>query len=319
MKSLSTSLLREKFVIKPVVYSDREPVIALSNRVILELRDNNDKLIETYIIRAHNMHQTVRMAARILTEFKRKGPIAVREEQPDWERLWDSVTSEYERSFNTELWGAIYRNGRPLFQHGEVHPLLDLIEKCDHDSEGEYEDAIGLAEQIFSKAGKDVKIEYDGNVALVVNIEELEARFGIILRGADRTTTFSYSVRTKDGNKDPLNFSQCLVAATAFLEGIQLAFMVGMNNVKIIYGIIERHSREEKQTREGRGRLGRLATEIANLENAYEVRYRPEKPDFTQTVSEAESLAEGIFEPVPEEKTPEPYGFETVEQDESDD
>ncbi len=77
----------------------------------------------------------------------------------------------------------------------------------------------------------------------------------------------------------------------AFLEGIQMAFMVGMNEEKIRLGKIERHSKEDKQTREGRLRLGRLDAEISTLEGTFDVRYRPERPDFQDILADAEKLA----------------------------
>ena len=76
----------------------------------------------------------------------------------------------------------------------------------------------------------------------------------------------------------------------------------GTNNEKIRLGIIERHSKEEKQTLEGRRRLSRLSAEIANLEQAFEVRYRPEKPELPHIVMDAEHQARGKFEPPDDKK-----------------
>ncbi len=86
-------------------------------------------------------------------------------------------------------------------------------------------------------------------------------------------------------------------AAAAFLEGIQLAFMIGMNNIKIQLGIIERLSKDEKKNREAIRRLSRLSAEIANLENSFDVRYRPEKPEFQHTIMDAEKLAMKVLQP----------------------
>ena len=63
----------------------------------------------------------------------------------------------------------------------------------------------------------------------------------------------------------------------------------------------ERHSKEEKQTREGGKRLGQLTAEISNLEHAFEVRYRPERPEFSKILFEAEQLAQKMFEHMDDE------------------
>lgn len=298
MTIFNTSLLREKFVIKPLSLKKEETVVALSNRIELPLYNRHGELVEHFIIRAQNMHQTVRMATRILTEFQRRGALMKRTDTFTWKGLCESITSEFELAFNKGLWVSVYHDGKSVFSMGKSHPLLDLIEKCAFDHAGDYEKAYKVAEDMFSKAGKNVAIEYDGNVALVINIKDREAKFGIILRAADRTTTFNFSVKPRSGDDKAFNLTQALMAAAAFLEGVQLSFLVGMNNVKIVYGHIDRHSPEERHTKEGKRRIDRLRSEITNLEEAYAVNYRPEKPSFDRIIADAEGLAEGIFEPI---------------------
>ena len=314
MHELHISLLREKFVIhdpKADPDSKKKPVIALSNRIVLELENAMGELDETFIIRAQNMHSCIRLCARLVQSYDQGGSILRRQNTFDWEAAWDAIVNDYEYAFNDARWAAVYNKGKVLFESGGRHPLLDLIEKCDAGSEADYDNSIVLAEEAFKQTGKVVKIEYDGNVALVVNLEQKHGRCAIILRNADRTTTFNFSATAEE--KKSLNFPQCLGAAAAFLEGIQLAFLVGMGNEKIRLGLIERHSREEKQHREGKKRLSRLSAEIASLEAACEVRYRPERPEFQHTVMEAEKFAQKVLEPPPEEKDNEDESEEAEE------
>ncbi len=297
MKDLTTELLREKFVLHDpgAVAAGKGPTIALSNRVVVPLKNEKGAVQETMIVRAHNMHSAIRMAARLIQSFNSGGPILDRPNPYDWEAAWDVVSGDYEQNFNPQRWIAIYNNGKVIFEKGERHALLDIIEKCCGSLKTRYEECIPLAENIIRQSGKAVRIEYDGNVALNVNLEKQQGRIGVILRSADKTTTFNFSISTK---KDTgLNYPQCLGAGAAFLEGIQLAFMVGMNGEKIKRGIIARHSPEEKQTREAAVRLSRLNAEIANLEGSFEVRYRPEKPEFGLIVGDAEKLAQKILAP----------------------
>jgi len=304
MKDFTSSLLREKFVILDPKIADVEKrsTVALSNRFIVELRNAAGRISETYIVRGHNMHSVVRMATRILYAFNNGGALSTRASPYDWEQAWDSIVNDYEYAYNPQRWITIYKDGKCVFSAGEYHPFLDMIEKCDHENKQEYDYSIPMAEALFKQAGKDVQISHDSNVALTVHFEGDQGRCGIILRGSNRTTTFSFSTRPKE-QKQILNIAQCLGSAAAFLEAVQLAFLIGMNVEKIRIGIIERFSKEEKQTREGRQRLQRLTSEIANLESAFDVRYRPEKPEFHLMMAEAEALAQRVLEPPRKEDT----------------
>lgn len=297
MTEFNTSLLREKFSIHdsdPATLEEKS-IIALSNRIVIELKGQKKEHNEIFVIRAQNMHSCVRMAARIIKSFKTAGPIMNRAKTFDWEAAWDSIVSDYEYRYNHERWISIYHKGHTIYQSGEHHLLLDVIEKCDARNSHHYDRAIPMAEEAFKQAGKIVKIEHDSNVALVINMDKTLARFGVIMRGPSRTTTFNFSVQPKD--KEPLNMPQCLAGAGSFLEGVQLAFMLGMNNIKLNMGIIPRFSEDEKKTKEAGQRLSRLNAEISNLERAFEVRYRPEKPDLFAIVADAEKLAMKILTP----------------------
>lgn len=88
------------------------------------------------------------------------------------------------------------------------------------------------------------------------------------------------------------------MGASAFLEGVQLAFVIGMDQVKLIYGHIDRDSHEHAKLKNSVSRLDKLRNEIMNLQNAYAVSYRPEKPNFDTLISESEMFAEGVFKPM---------------------
>ena len=291
ISNFQSSLLREKFEIYDPTL-DREsnkPAIALSNRMVVRLQPNNDSPSEEYIVRAHNMHLCVRFAARLVMRYNSGGSIVNRATPYDWDNTWSAIQSAYERIYNDHRWIAVYRYGQVIYEQGERHPLLDLIEKCELNNDKEYDYAISLAEAALKETGKSVKIDYDANVALVTTFEENEGRCGVILRGAHRTTTFSF---TAFGNDEyTLNYAQCLSASAAFLEGIQLAFQVGMNIFKIATGIIPQHSAEHQKTKDGQKRVGELNLEIENLESRFKIRYRPDRPNFGEIIKEAEELA----------------------------
>lgn len=291
--NLNTSLLREKFIITESDTGNGEKPLKLevrSNRMALPLKSGNMEP-EEFVVRAHNMHSCIRMAAQIVNSCEHTGPIANRNPPYDWEEAWHAVVGDYERAHNPHRWIAVYYKGRLVYESEAHHGFLDVIEKCDALNGDAYEKSIALAEDAFKKAGKDVEIEYMSNIALVVDIEKLKGRCGMILRGPDRTTTFNMVMEAhKPGER--IVAAQCLTAAAAFLEGIQLAYMVGINLEKTSKGLIPHLSPEDHKTRDARRRLGRLNAKITTLENNARVRYRPERPDFFEIVQIAERLAQ---------------------------
>lgn len=295
MFDFHSTLLREKFIIHDtsVDMDEDKAIVALSNRIVIPLPGAGKAENEVFIVRAQNMHSCIRMAARILNTYIAAGPIMNRPHSFDWESAWEAIVNDYEYRYNPDRWIAVYHNGHTIFKSGEYHLLLDVIEKCDARNSHNYERSLPLAEEAFKAAGKIVKIKHESNVALVVNLQPDQGRFGVIMRGAARTTTFNFSVVPQQ--KGALNYAQCLAVAACFLEGVQLAFMVGMNNIKLVLGIFKRHSMEEKKTKEAGRRLGRLNAEIDTLERACVVRYRPEKPEFSRILSEAEQLGQKIL------------------------
>jgi hypothetical protein len=295
VKELNTTLLREKFELVDTQSGDSKPVVALSNRIEIALTDNLGKNKETFILRAQNMHSCVRMAARLIQARKQSGPIMSRPDPFDWDNAWGLLVNDFERRFNPQRWIAVYNQGKCIFSEGEYHPFLDVIEKCDYGNDGVYDEAVPLAENAFKQTGKAVSIHYDGNVALVVNLEKNKGRSAIILRGPDKTTTFNFTAQAHKGKT--LNMAQTLAASAAYLEGLQMAFMVGMNQEKIRRGDIERFSEDEKKTREGKHRLSRLISEISNFEESHTVNYRPEKPNIQRMVLDAEAFAQKVLPP----------------------
>lgn len=299
MKYFNSSLLREKFTIfDPTLdLSEAAPVIALSNRMVVELRTDKGALEETFIVRAQNMHCCVRFAARMIQSYQVGGKILVRGVPFDWEAAWGAIVNDYEYAFNPQRWISVYHKGKAIFKKGVYNPFLDVIEKCDFENEDHYDLSVVMAENAIKQTGKFVKVGYDANVALAMDFEDDKGRCGIILRGPNRTTTFNFTASLPPKSQESLSIPRCLTSAAAFLEGIQLSFLLGMNTEKIRLGIIQRFSTEEKQTREVRDRLRRLANEIAGLEKSYIVRYRSEKPEFHMLAAEAEELAMKLLGP----------------------
>lgn len=304
MFEFSTSLLREKYVIKEIVEKgkEKEPLIALSNRLYLPLKSPIAGQEEEFVVRAQNMHTTLRIAAQMARDFYETGPLMDRKKPYDWEYTYLKIIKGYEKKFNPDRWIVIYHKGRPVYSAGEVqyHPFLDIIEKCDARSKSGYETSMEIAKDAFKQAGKLVNLEHDSNVALIVNITPDEGKLGAIVRGPNRTTTFNMSAKRKAGRD--VKISQCLSVAAAFLEGIQLAFFIGFTEKKLSFELVEPGSDDAKKASEARKKLGRLNGAVQQFENMFDVSYRPDRPNFAKLIDEAEEFGHKVLGKEVEEK-----------------
>lgn len=295
MDEFRTTLLREKFEIRnPEDFEgDEETVIAMSNRMVVPLTDSKKPGDdETYVVRAQNMHTCVRMAAMIAKERYDRGPIMKRISNFYWEDPWRTITKGYEETWNPDIWCVVYLNGRVIFEAGERHPFLDIIEQCDVKSKQDYKDSVEYAEGAFSQAGKNVAIDHDANVALIVSVKEEKAKCGLIIRTPLKTTTFNFTAKTfQAGANTKLKISVVLSICAAFLEGIQMSFACGLMNKKQTLGIIEPRSREDQKAKKSNDRLVSLNRALINFETAFSVAYRPERPSFVDLMHEAEQFA----------------------------
>lgn len=297
MTEFNTSLVREKFVIHdamPADLTDNEPIIALSNRMkfTLEYYDGSQ---ETYVVRAQNMHTTARLAAQMIKDFYDFGPLIDREKPFNWRAAYFAITKGYEQTWNPQRWVAVYHNGRLVYEdgNGNRHPFLDVIEQCDARNKGDYDKSMEIAKDAFKQAGKLVNIEHDTNVALVMKVNPDEGKCGVILRGPNKTTTFNFIAHPRGGRE--VKPSQCLTAAAAFLEGIQLAFMVGMTKQKVKYELIATISNEARKGDTASQKLGRLNSAITQFENLLNVSYRPDRPNFSAMIDDAEEFARKVL------------------------
>tara|TARA_R110001592_G_scaffold27763_20_gene102845 strand:+ start:4986 stop:5900 length:915 start_codon:yes stop_codon:yes gene_type:complete len=286
---IDTSLLREKFSIKEQKNDTPLTIKASSNRMVLNLQAG-ELPTETFVVRTNSMHSCTRITALIIADYEKTGPLATRIKSIDWKDMWDKALNDYERRYNPDRWLAIYHQGKPVFFYGHYHSFLNVIEHCDFLNKGDYAKSIELAETAFKKAGKIVTIDYTSNVALVAIIGRGAGRCSMILRAPNHTTTFNYTLKPINAG-DNINLTQGLSSAGDFLEGVQLAYLIGINTERLNQELIEKFSDEAKQTHHARERLNQLDAQINSMENRYKVRYRPERPMFDFIIGQAEKYA----------------------------
>lgn len=284
---ISTTLLRERFTIRDTERAEEMPVTAVSNRISLPLYDTNGQLADTFIIRTQNMHSSIRFAAQLLQDYLKFGPILSRNVPINFMEIWEKSLSRHETNYNQSKWVVVYHKGQDIFSSGPQHPFLSIIEKCDAKNPGNYDRAIKIAEDTFVKMGRKVSISYEANIGMVINLRPELARCGLIHRGVERNATFNYTAEPLTPAKR-ISPVDCLNMNAAFLEGLQLAYTIGKINDQVKLSILKKFSTEEKQAESGLARLEEISVELDNYANNMKLKFRPEKPEFSQAIIEAE-------------------------------
>lgn len=243
---------------------------------------------EFFVIRSQTMHCALRMGSRILKSFLELGPVAGRAVPFKWADAWDDVVSHHERLYNPKIWCTVYKDGQIVFDQGEPHPFLNIIEQCDRLNRENYEETIKIAEDAFRKLGKRVRINHNLMIGLLLHFTKKEARCGLISRGAERKGTFNCTITPKE--KNPLNMVHCLEVCADYLEAIQLSFEIGASHQNHEAGRLGHSEKKEMQykMKQAEERIRRIEASITSFESLYNVRYRPEKPAFSLFISEAE-------------------------------
>lgn len=300
---LSTTLLRERFVIRDLSGSDvavlrafpAESVEAMSNRIVIPLFDSGGRLVETLVIRSRLMHSAVRMAGHLISSFRRLGPVGARESSRDFQEAWNLSLSRHDAAYLDSPWICVYKDAKILFSAGGHHPFLDVIEKCALKNPDSYDQAVTIAEETFRKMGRNVSIAHSANIGMVCTVRREAARCGLILRNPHKSTTFNY-MATSRSSEFSMSSVQCLMTCAAFLEGIQIAVRLGMNTEKIrLRGLSPSSSPEAKENVSGLARLNEISRELERFDSVYDVHYRPERPDFGKIAREAAAFQRQIF------------------------
>lgn len=279
MEEFSASLVREKIIFiddGQDIEADGEagPTVIRSNRIFLKLGER--AATEKVVVRAQNMHTTLRLAGKVMYSFYKNGLFLNRSQPPEWEAIWDTVLSHYEKEFNPNIWGAVYINGKSMFKT-TTSPFVDVVEKCALLSVDNYDGTMEVTESALKQIGRAMRINHSSNVATVFTDSDGAMRCGIIHRANGKDTTFNF---TAAGGETHNRVPQSMAIAAAFLEGINLSFVTKSLQDKMRGGEIAKVSPEASKLRGATARLVAINKGISAFEETYEVKYRPEKPDF---------------------------------------
>lgn len=288
MLDFTTSLVREKIefiddapdseesraVMDPVLAAAAKggDAVIRSNRLLLTLVRRGAS--ERVVVRAKNMHSTLRFAGKILHDFYRNGMFANRAEPFDWEQTWSGVLSDYEHRFTPDIWSAVYINGQPVY-HTRAYPFVDVVERCALQAMDDYGATMGHTTSAFQKIGRSVRIDHTSSVATVMTEANNVMRCGITYRGETGDGTFNFMAI---GGEKSNRIVQSIGTAAAFVEALNLRYIVGAMRAKLAAGTAG--GDDTARLDAASARIGTLAKAIETFEGVYNVTYSPAKPPF---------------------------------------
>jgi len=265
------SLLREKFVLRDI-NDEFMGITALGNRLVIPIQGSSIPLI----IRGHSMHATLRFGSELLNQMSYVSHIENVETFFKWNELWSKVTDPFEKDNTPETWIAAYHMGKPVFSDAFHHHFFDVIEQCEFKSSKEKQgdkQPIIMAQNAFKKMGKDVLIEQESHVGFILDDNDTELRFAVILRIPGQKATFiTRMYEDKKVEKSPHHFIAMRLAAD-YIEGINMAVRIGFMKDE------KNNSRAVKILAK---RLASLNLSIQQIERQYDIKYRPERPNFKE-------------------------------------
>lgn len=289
MLDFTTSLVREKieFVDDAPDSADSravlDPLLAAaakagdsvirSNRLLLTLVRKGAS--ERVVVRAKNMHSTLRFAGKILQDFYHNGMFANRAPPFEWEKTWASALSDYEHRFTPDIWAAVYINGQPVFRTRD-YPFVDVIEKCALQAMDDYGATMGHTRTAFQKIGRAVRINHTSSVATVLNDANNVMRGGITYRGESGDGTFNFLAVGGEKNARTI---QSIAVAADFVEGLNLRYIVAYLFSKQADGTAT--AQDAQRLDAAVARVAVLEKNVAAFEGKYNVTYSPAKPAFT--------------------------------------
>lgn len=285
MIEYNISLLREKFTLRK---RNKPTLSAFSNRIELRLKQADDTITETYIIRTQNTWSCIRLAGEILSYYETHGPLSQR--KPNWDIMWkQAALNAFDAKYNGALWGAVYKDGHPVFSKGNRHDFLDIIETCQTRNKDKYDGRISYVENALSKAGSPMKIDYDANFGMVVHLSHERGRFSILYRNRGKGKSFQISITRPNtlGYKEMINKKTVLNICAGYLEGIQLCYKIAQGNRMIRRKSKYFTSESKMKYDEVVRRLNQIKSDIRFCKETHQVRYRPEEPDFDLMISNA--------------------------------
>lgn len=253
----------------------------LSNRVIISTKNSQNSNWEPkFILRVKRMSEAVRLITHMAHHIKTKSIVAPFENFT-WEEFWEESMSPLPPHQADERWLSVYYKGEIIWQTGPVNPAINLLEALAAKSDTSYEEAVGQLSNLLA-VSHQAQIEQQIQPALYAFRDKKNIFKGsIIMRKEGHASIFSVRIKPQSGGrlgKAP-DIRSCLNILAAVLEGREAIVEA------------ERYSATTKARSKAKEKLLQVSKivdevqrEINQYSRIFEVRFRPEMPQFTDYI-----------------------------------
>jgi len=277
MNDFVTSLVREKIVFMPqdAEGGDEQQTVIRSNRIYLRL--TKGEVTENVVIRAQNMADTLRMAARVVEDHMWNGPLTPRKEACG--RMWQQAVSIYGQNFNAENnWVAVYIDGKSVYETTKS-PFTDVIERCALATLYNYDETLKTVETVMDRLEKPVQIKHSTNIAAIFRDNGEITRTSLMHRGDARNRTFHFTAEGGEVSRIE-RIADCFAIAGSFMEAIEISLFLSNPETALASSAIDAHSEGSSKLEEARQRQLQVIHAVNSFEKRFVVNYRPDKPNF---------------------------------------
>ena len=257
---------------------DIEPFARLairSNRIICPLIA--DGRVRQLVVRGHNIPTTLRLAGRLVDAFKADRMALDGDSAMDWQTLYDTVVSDYDRAFVPNLWLTAYVDGERRFSSRTLDPSLDLLElevKGDEISEP-------LLKRLAPKLVdvRQTRLRHDSRAAVVMNESSDGVRCAVIERRRGKDAAFSFHVQNPP--KKRMRMSAALFMAADLFE-LQNLYALAERLARSLAAAAKTHLPEVSldHVEAINTRNLQLSALIKAFHESHGVRYRPGAPAY---------------------------------------
>lgn len=296
MPNFKANLIRERFVLTNKKNTDAPTQIALGNRLEFQCFSASGEKSAKFIVRAQNIHTTLRIAARLARHWYDHGSLeSTGRNRFNWNAEYKDTIKDFEEKWNKDCWACVYKNGQRLFGPDlpEKSQLFDIIEQVYAYTKGDYKNITAHAEKMFAEAGKEVSIDYDRDIAMQLAGSDKEVQNKVTYRDTDGRNKIDLLMRQKDlryvsGEGTPIKLSECLSVAAVIFEGYQLGFIAGRVNYMLAAGQMNLSDPDAQQADHAIKRVIRLDGALIELAKKHHLAFKP-KPNFQNNINKIEN------------------------------
>jgi len=278
MKNFDTALFYEKFIIREKDSSGKEGKIVCeqNNRVAFVLGEGNSK--EMVTVRSNRAYIAMITASRILRDYfqEDEDPILERIIPVEWDKIWNSTLSDYEKKYNIDVWVSIYVNGKKMFVYQQPE-LIEVVEKCTNVVGGDYQNIADILKSMVGKVEQDKDVEHLSELYSSINFKE-----GLVnckVMRCVKEDASSCDIKISGGENDNSLIEESLLVCAAFLELFDLQSFVSHAQSLVDRDEIDDKHEDINKMRNALARIEKVNGFITETEKEYKIEYSPAKPD----------------------------------------